>query len=98
MFDLEFGQPAGSSPLPGSRPAFSGILGCYGHAAVGPGCKRGGVDLLYCSHQVSCRISRGFGMLLQAGASRGGGDPAVLLPPGEVCSQRVFLGCFSECN
>ena len=53
VFDLEFGQPAGSTPLPGSRPAFSGILGCYGHAAVGPGTKQGGVDLLYCSHQAS---------------------------------------------
>ena len=58
VFDLEFGQPAGSTPLPASRPAFSGVLGCYGHAAVGPGCKQGGVDLLYCSHQASMSLQR----------------------------------------
>ena len=52
VFDLEFGQPAAGTPLPASRPAFDKVLGCYGHAAVAAGPLQGGVDLLYCSHQV----------------------------------------------
>lgn len=36
MFDLEYGQPAASSPLPASRPPLDALLGCYGHAG---GCR-----------------------------------------------------------
>lgn len=52
MFDLEFGQPAASSSLPASRPPFRDILGCFGHQAIGKDITQGGIDLLYCSHQV----------------------------------------------
>ncbi|KAA6419923.1 MAG: hypothetical protein FRX49_10113 [Trebouxia sp. A1-2] len=51
VFDLEFGQPAASSSLPGSRPPFRDILGCFGHQAIGKDVTQGGIDLLYCSHQ-----------------------------------------------
>ncbi len=53
MFDLEYGQPAASTSLPASRPAFRDFLGCYGHADIGKGLAESGVDLLYASHQVS---------------------------------------------
>lgn len=53
VFDLEFGQPAASTSLPSSRPPFRNILGCFGHQAVGKDVSLGGIDLLYCSHQVS---------------------------------------------
>ena len=53
VFDLEFGQPAASTSLPTSRPAFRGMLGCFGHAAAGVEPQEGGIDFLYCSHQVS---------------------------------------------
>ena len=36
VFDLEYGQPAASSPLPASRPPLDALLGCYGHAG---GCR-----------------------------------------------------------
>ncbi len=52
VFDLEFGQPAASSSLPASRPPFRDILGCFGHQAIGKDVTQGGIDLLYCSHQV----------------------------------------------
>lgn len=32
VFDLEYGQPAASSPLPASRAPLDDLLGCYGHA------------------------------------------------------------------
>lgn len=32
VFDLEYGQPAASSPLPASRAPLDDVLGCYGHA------------------------------------------------------------------
>ena len=32
VFDLEYGQPAASSPLPASRAPLEDLLGCYGHA------------------------------------------------------------------
>ncbi|KAK9845287.1 hypothetical protein WJX81_002462 [Elliptochloris bilobata] len=51
VFDLEFGQPAASTPLPKSRPAFRDVLGCFGHRTAGRGLHDGGVDLLYLSHQ-----------------------------------------------
>ena len=53
VFDLEFGQPAASSSLPPSRPPFRDILGCFAHQAIGRGVTEGGIDLLYCSHQVT---------------------------------------------
>ena len=52
VFDLEYGQPAASTSLPASRPAFRDFLGCYGHADIGKGLAESGVDLLYASHQV----------------------------------------------
>lgn len=52
VFDLEFGQPAASTSLPSSRPPFCDVLGCFGHQAVGKDVSLGGIDLLYCSHQV----------------------------------------------
>lgn len=36
VFDLEYGQPAASSPLPASRPPLDDLLGCYGHAGQLP--------------------------------------------------------------
>lgn len=53
VFDLEYGQPAASTTLPTSRPAFRDVLGCFGHADVGKGLADAGVDLLYTSHQVA---------------------------------------------
>lgn len=53
VFDLEYGQPAASTSLPSSRPAFRDFLGCYGHADIGKGLAESGVDLLYTSHQVA---------------------------------------------
>ena len=52
MFDLEYGQPAASTTLPTSRPAFRDLLGCFGHADAGKSVLESGVDLLYTSHQV----------------------------------------------
>ena len=52
VFDLEFGQPAASSSLNSNRAPFRDILGCFGHQAIGKDVARGGIDLLYCSHQV----------------------------------------------
>lgn len=57
VFDLEFGQPAASTPLPKSRPAFRDVLGCYGLRAAGRGLHDGGVDLLYLSHQARRQCS-----------------------------------------
>lgn len=63
VFDLEFGQPAASTTLPKSRPAFRNVLGAFGHRGAGQGLHDGGVDLLYLSHQArtvirSCHVSR----------------------------------------
>lgn len=60
VFDLEFGQPAASTPLPKSRPAFRDVLGCFGLRAAGRGLHDGGVDLLYLSHQArrQCALRR----------------------------------------
>lgn len=52
MFDLEFGQPAASTVLPTSKAPFRDILGCFGHQRIGKSVTEGGIDLLYCSHQV----------------------------------------------
>ena len=57
VFDLEFGQPAASSSLPASRPPFRDILGCFGHQAIGKDVTEGGIDLLFCSHQVCCCLT-----------------------------------------
>ena len=64
MFDLEFGQPAASSTLPKSRPAFRDVLGCFGHRDVGRGLRDGGVDLLYLSHQARTVVGCGSDMSL----------------------------------
>jgi hypothetical protein len=56
VFDLEYGQPAASTTLPASRPAFRELLGCFGHAAAGKGLAEAGVDLLYASHQARLRL------------------------------------------
>ena len=34
VFDLEYGQPAASTPLPGSRVSLDYLLACYGHAGT----------------------------------------------------------------
>ena len=52
VFDLEFGQPAASTVLPTSKAPFRDILGCFGHQRIGKSVTEGGIDLLYCSHQV----------------------------------------------
>jgi hypothetical protein len=44
------GQPAASTALPASRPAFSDILAGFGHAPSGADPDEGGLDALYCSH------------------------------------------------
>ena len=36
VFDLEYGQPAASTPLGASRPPLDNLLGCYGHAGGRP--------------------------------------------------------------
>ena len=58
VFDLEYGQPAASTTLPSSRPAFRDLLGCFGHADAGKQVLESGVDLLYTSHQVSAPARR----------------------------------------
>ena len=67
MFDLEYGQPAASTTLPTSRPAFRDVLGCFGHADVGKGLSESGVDLLYTSHQATFPLPHH--LLLQAHTS-----------------------------
>lgn len=56
LFDLEYGQPAASTTLPTSRPAFRDLLGCFGHADAGKRVLESGVDLLYTSHQVNTTL------------------------------------------
>ena len=56
VFDLEYGQPAASTTLPTSRPAFRDLLGCFGHADAGKRVLESGVDLLYTSHQVNTTL------------------------------------------
>lgn len=34
VFDLEYGQPAASTPVPASRAPLEDLLGCYGHAGL----------------------------------------------------------------
>ncbi|KAL4422261.1 hypothetical protein ABPG75_008458 [Micractinium tetrahymenae] len=51
MFDLKYGQPAASTPVPASRAPLEDLLGCYGHAAAGKSLRDGGIDVLYCSHR-----------------------------------------------
>ncbi|KAL4425017.1 hypothetical protein ABPG77_001795 [Micractinium sp. CCAP 211/92] len=51
VFDLEYGQPAASTPVPASRAPLEDLLGCYGHAAAGKLLRDGGIDVLYCSHR-----------------------------------------------
>lgn len=41
-FDLEFGQPAASTPVPSSRPPLDSLLGSFGHAAAGKSLEVGG--------------------------------------------------------
>lgn len=41
-FDLEFGQPAASTPVPSSRPPLDRLLGSFGHAAAGKTLEVGG--------------------------------------------------------
>ena len=55
LFDLELQQPAASTKLSASRPAFRSILGSCGHEGAGDGPTDGGVDLVYCLHQVDRR-------------------------------------------
>ena len=66
VFDLEYGQPAASTTLPTSRPAFRDLLGCFGHADAGKSVLESGVDLLYTSHQVCMPASSMLSAWLQA--------------------------------
>ena len=50
LFDLEYGQPASSTSLSKSMPAFDSVLGSYGHGVGGKSPLEGGIDVLYCSH------------------------------------------------
>lgn len=50
VFDVEYGQPAASTPLPGSMPAFDTIIGSYGHAVASVGADEPGIDAIYCAH------------------------------------------------
>ncbi len=52
MFDLELQVPAASTQLPGGRPSFHSILGCFGHASAGSAPLATGLDFMYCLHQV----------------------------------------------
>ena len=52
LFDLELQQPAASTKLSASRPAFTAILGSCGHDGAEHRSTDGGVDLVYCLHQV----------------------------------------------
>jgi len=52
LFDLELQQPAASTKLSASRPAFTAILGSCGHDGAEHRPTDGGVDLVYCLHQV----------------------------------------------
>lgn len=53
VFDLELQAQAASTQLPGSRPAFRSILGCFGHASAGGAPLATGLDFMCCLHQVS---------------------------------------------
>ncbi len=55
LFDLELQQPAASTKLSASRPAFTAILGSCGHDGAERRPTDGGVDLVYCLHQVCMR-------------------------------------------
>lgn len=52
IFDLEYGQPAASSPLVSVRTPFRDVLGCFGHGISGRDSSRPGLDSLFCSHEV----------------------------------------------
>jgi hypothetical protein len=50
LFDLDLGQPAASTPLPASMPAFSHLLGVFGGGVCQGGGDEGGLDFAYCAH------------------------------------------------
>jgi hypothetical protein len=50
VFDLEFGAPAASTPLPAAFPAFHSALGSFGHAAAGRAPHERGIDAVYMAH------------------------------------------------
>jgi hypothetical protein len=50
LFDLDLGQPAASSPLPSSKPAFSHLLGVFGSGVCQGGGDEGGLDFVYAAH------------------------------------------------
>ena len=70
VFDLEYGQPAASTTLPTSRPAFRDLLGCFGHADAGKSVLESGVDLLYTSHQVGILGMHGLALIHSRGCVR----------------------------
>lgn len=63
VFDLELGQPAGSTSLPPGRPVLSHLLGVFGSGVCQGGGDEGGLDFAYCTHvdgslSVFVRVSR----------------------------------------
>lgn len=52
IFDVEFGQPLGSIPLPKGFKSFKKLVGVYGYtASYGTGCT-GGTDSIFALHEV----------------------------------------------
>lgn len=85
VFDLEYGQPAASTTLPTSRPAFRDVLGCFGHAGVGKGLAESGIDLLYTSHQATLLILS-HRLQLPAGPFTTARISALILCTAEACT------------
>lgn len=53
MFDVEFGQPLGSIPLPKGYKPFKKLVGVYGCSiSYGTG-QSGGIDTVYALHEAS---------------------------------------------
>ena len=52
IFDVEFGQPLGSIPLPKGYKPFKKLLGVYGHSTSYGAGLTGGTDSIYALHEV----------------------------------------------
>ena len=57
VFDVEFGQPLGSIPLPKSYKPFKKLIGIYGHTTSYGAGHTGGIDTVYALHEVPQRTS-----------------------------------------
>ena len=84
LFDLELQQPAASTKLSASRPAFRSILGSCGHDGAEHCPTDGGVDLVYCLHQVSVSTP-----------PRDQSIPLVPLRVLLVCAKPLCVACWS---